>query len=760
MEKKDNNTVIDFGHGEDDQPDKGSSTVIEISSSSDVTHFKAGSSNEMRTILDNDDDFGLNFSSVRGNVGTVGFLNDNLIDAYPKESFPESNGVSDDYQAPMSYDAYDQSYEDSPGAFMEYVDGSSQLVPGTLVAGRYEIGRVLGVGGFSIVYRAFDKKLETEVALKELFPPSLAFRKPGEERIIINGRKSDFEYLLDRFVLEARTMAKYNSDPNIVNIFDCVLENNTAYIVMEYLDGQNLEEYTMSKPDRRLELDEAISIIGCVLDGLERVHKKGIVHRDIKPKNIVLTTKGEIKIIDFGAARFYATEEEVVNNFTKVLTPGFAPPEQYRKDKKQGSFTDVYAAAATFYYMLTGEVPEISVDRDIADHLVPLAEKVPGIPDYVDNAVRRAMVLNCDLRVQRASDFKLALLGKKILRTAQEEKKRRIKNRLLLLVATMFLFAVGLAGLIVYEKYYAGGVSICSDIQADDTIEIWLPVSASDAVASEQMANYEEAFSRFANYVYDECEHKIEVNPTFISENEYAASIAEAALTGKLPDVYDSSIAEVTDSRQAECDKIFRYLSEENYVFYSYYQNGEINKGKFSVGFDSYVLYYNDKLREELEIEKIDSFESALSFSYKDTKKYGICCRQNHYGFSSDDNVYIGNDASELFMNGEALCYIGRVSESKPLLQSLPGFCKILRMPGNEKIPIRLRTWSMHAISDNRIAVASALLYYVTGEAVQDWMYLQHSDILPVNSLVLSNYSKFYSEFSFITDDSSQYVIE
>ena len=86
MEKKDNNTVIDFGHGEDDQPDKGSSTVIEISSSSDVTHFKAGSSNEMRTILDNDDDFGLNFSSVRGNVGTVGFLNDNLIDAYPKEA--------------------------------------------------------------------------------------------------------------------------------------------------------------------------------------------------------------------------------------------------------------------------------------------------------------------------------------------------------------------------------------------------------------------------------------------------------------------------------------------------------------------------------------------------------------------------------------------------------------------------------------------------------------------------------------------------
>ena len=427
MNNNDNRTIIDFGHDDENTPERTNETVIEISSSSEGTHFNAESSNEMRTILDMDDSFGLNFSGNVVDGINQRFFHNTYNDAQPQEESSESSD-------------------------MDFVDESNQLPAGTLISGRYEIQKVLGVGGFSIVYKAYDKKLETDVAVKELYPPSLAFRKSGEERVIINGRKSDFDYLLDRFVLEARTMAKYNSDPNIVNIFDCILENNTAYIIMEYLDGQNLEDYTRSKPHGKLQLDEAISIIGNVLDGLDRVHKKGIVHRDIKPKNIVLTKKGEVKIIDFGAARFYATEEEVVNNFTKVLTPGFAPPEQYQKDKKQGSFTDVYASAATFYYMLTGEVPEISVDRKLSDNLKPLSEMLPGIPSYVDNAVRRAMVLNSDLRIQNASDFKLALLGKKTLRNAQDEKNIRIKRRLVLLIATVTLSIAGLVGFFIYQS--------------------------------------------------------------------------------------------------------------------------------------------------------------------------------------------------------------------------------------------------------------------------------------------------------------------
>lgn len=735
MSSNDNRTIIDFGHDDDNVPKRTNETVIEISSSSEGTHFKAESSSDMRTILDLDDNFGLNFSGSDDDGYNQRFFHNTYNDMQPQPELTESSDL-------------------------DFVDESNQLPAGTMISGRYEIKKVLGVGGFSIVYKAYDKKLETDVAIKELYPPSLAFRKSGEERVIINGRKSDFDYLLDRFVLEARTMAKYNSDPNIVNIFDCVLENNTAYIIMEYLDGQNLEDYAHSKPNGKLQLDEAISIIGSVLDGLDRVHKKGIVHRDIKPKNIVLTNKGEVKIIDFGAARFYATEEEVVNNFTKVLTPGFAPPEQYQKDKKQGSFTDVYATAATLYFMLTGEVPEISVDRKLSDNLKPLSEMLTGIPSYVDNAVRRAMVLNSDLRIQNASDFKLALLGKKTLRTAQDEKKTRIRNRLFLLVATVMLFTAGLIGFFVYQANYAGGRSICDDIKKDDTLEVWIPVSESDEKQSKQIEMYENAIGDYMAYVEDESERKIEVKVTYISESDYSDAISKAYKESKMPDVFDSSIAQINDEKILDCSKIFRYLSEENYALYSYYQNEQIPKNRFAIGFNTYVLYINDKLKSELELDNLDSFDSMLTFSYEETEVYGVCCQENNYGLAEDKNIYVGNDAADIFRDGKALCYIGKVSESIGISESLPGYWSVLSMPGKDKISIDLKTWSIYSNSENKAAASLALLYYVTGEDKQDSFYLQNRDVLPVNQLVLSQYSKFYPEFSFITDNSSQYVIE
>ncbi len=738
MSDNDNNTIIDFGRREN-SPDRRNETVIEISSSSDGTRFKAESSSDMRTILDMDDNFGLNFSHDEGNV---------------------------DYHQRFFRDTFHHSIEELPqqestdSQELDFVDKSNQLPAGTMIAGRYEIHNTLGVGGFSIVYGAYDKKLETEVAVKELFPPSLAFRKTGEERVIINGRKSDFDYLLDRFVLEARTMAKYNSDPNIVNIFDCVLENNTAYIIMEYLDGQNLEDYTQSRPGGKLKLEEAISIIEGVLDGLDRVHKKGIVHRDIKPKNIVLTKKGEVKIIDFGAARFYATEEEVVNNFTKVLTPGFAPPEQYQRDKKQGSFTDVYASAATFYYMLTGEVPEVSVDRKLSDHLKPLSELFPDIPGYVDNAVRRAMVLNSDLRVQNASDFKLALLGKKVLRTTLDEKKTRMRNRLLLLVATIFLFTVGLVGFFVYQAKYAGGRSICADIRSDDTLSVWLPVSESDEKRSKQIEMYTNTIGDYTSYVQEESERSIEVNVKYISESDYSKALATAYKTNSMPDVYDSSSVQFDDANVLDCRGIFRYLSEENYALYSYYENQQIPYRRFAVGFNTYVLYINNKLKSELELDKLDSFDSMVTFSYDETEVYGICCTADLFGLAEDQNIYIGEDAADVFKDGRALCYIGRVSESIGISESLPGYWSVLPMPGKDKISIRLKTWSVYKNTDNKAAAAMALLYYVTGEDKQDYFYLQNRDVLPVNQLVLSSYSKYYPEFSFITDDNRQYTVE
>ena len=165
--------------------------------------------------------------------------------------------------------------------------------------------------------------------------------------------------------------------------------------------------------------------------------------------------------------------------------------------------------------------------------------------------------------------------------------------------------------------------------------------------------------------------------------------------------------------------------------------------------------YFRSRFEDEL-----DSFDSMLTFRYDETEAYGICCQKNKFGLAEDKNIYVGKDAADIFRSGKALCYIGKVSESIGISESLPGYWSVLPMPGKVKVSIDCKTWSVFNNSENKASAALALLYYVTGEDKQDYFYLQNRDVLPVNQLVLSQYSKYYPEFSFITDDSSQYVIE
>ena len=243
--------------------------------------------------------------------------------------------------------------------------------------GRYEIVSVLGQGGFGITYRARDIQLGREVAIKEYLPSALAVRQDGATVLPRTTKMADdFGWGRDRFVTEGRTMATLHRVPAIVKVFDFLEANGTAYIVMELLSGETLEDRL--KRQGTLTSDELDRILWPLLDGLEQVHAAGFLHRDIKPANILLDAQGNPTLIDFGAAR-----EAMVGRtsaMTAIFTPGYAAAEQMTS-AKQGPWTDIYGLSATLYHAIAGKTPPSAFDRMLDDGYEPLARLAPkGVP--------------------------------------------------------------------------------------------------------------------------------------------------------------------------------------------------------------------------------------------------------------------------------------------------------------------------------------------------------------------------------------------
>ena len=231
------------------------------------------------------------------------------------------------------------------------------LRPGTQIA-NFKISRILGVGGFGITYQALDQNLDREVAIKEYFPSSLALR--DDDGLAIKARSGDdqeqYQYGLDRFLDEGKTLAKFRQ-PNIVRVTQFLQENNTAYLIMDFEEGEPLNRQL--KKQVTLEERQIIDIVMPLLEGLKVVHEMQFLHRDIKPANIFICKDGRPVLLDFGSARQAVQDREM----TAIVTPGYAPYEQYFKKQKQGPWTDLYAVGATMFYCLTGIKPTPALDR-------------------------------------------------------------------------------------------------------------------------------------------------------------------------------------------------------------------------------------------------------------------------------------------------------------------------------------------------------------------------------------------------------------
>ncbi len=246
------------------------------------------------------------------------------------------------------------------------------LQPGQTI-GRYEIVSVLGQGGFGITYRARDVQLGREVAIKEYLPSALAIRQGGTTVLPRTTKMADdFGWGRDRFVTEGRTLASLHRATAIVHVFDYLEANGTAYIVMELLSGETLEERIKGG---KLSSEEVERILWPLLDGLEQVHSAGFLHRDIKPANILLDAAGNPTLIDFGASRAAMAGRSTA--LTAIFTPGYAAAEQMTS-AKQGPWTDIYSLSATLYHAIAGRTPPGAFDRMLSDAYEPLSQIKPA----------------------------------------------------------------------------------------------------------------------------------------------------------------------------------------------------------------------------------------------------------------------------------------------------------------------------------------------------------------------------------------------
>lgn len=336
------------------------------------------------------------------------------------------------------FEQYDDSFDICPHC--GYAEGTepelaTYMRPGAILNERYVIGRALGHGGFSVTYLAWDALLLHKVAIKEYLPSEYATRRPGESRLtIFSGKEGEyFQFGKEKFLDEAKRLSAFQNEDGIVHVYDCFSANETAYLVMEYLDGITLSEYlkkeTAVSPQGRIAPEEAISMLTPVMLSLQRVHDSGMIHRDIAPDNIMLLKDGGVRLIDFGAARHAV--HDCGKSMTVIIKDGYSPEEQYNSHGVQGPAADVYALSATLYQMITGITPPGAIERGEylqkhkRDMLPPPSKFNKAVTKTQDTAILNGMALHTQDRTQSVAELYEELTAQTPVRRVQETIRKR-----------------------------------------------------------------------------------------------------------------------------------------------------------------------------------------------------------------------------------------------------------------------------------------------------------------------------------------------
>lgn len=349
---------------------------------------------------------------------------------------------------------------------------SYYLDPGTVVGGKYIVGRVISYGGYTITYLGMDAETNRKVMVKEYLPSDFSTRSEGESEVTIYSGDAleQFEQGLTTFLNEANRIQQLGSVQGIARVYDCVAENDTGYVISEYLEGQTLQEILDS--GRTFTPQETKEFISQILAGLSQVHPLDIIHCDIAPETIMVTNTGEIKLLDFGATRYVTTANS--KSLAIILKQGYAPEEQYRSKGVRGPWTDVYAVAAVMYRMITGKVPLESVERALVDELQEPSKMGLSIPQNMENAMMNALNVYQKDRSPSAEVFLRELNSEQVKRIQVKKQKDgtgKFPKWAKGLVACLLCVVIGVGGKLVYDAATAGSEKMSDNQkQAEDIV--------------------------------------------------------------------------------------------------------------------------------------------------------------------------------------------------------------------------------------------------------------------------------------------------
>ena len=295
-----------------------------------------------------------------------------------------------------------------------------QLQPGTILDERYRIDAVLGQGGFGITYAAENIRVGLKVAIKELFWKGHCLRPDQTSQEIALDDATDaqlFEEQKQRFLREARTIRDFSGQAVVVGILDYFEANNTAYIVMEFVEGETLAARFAEGP---MACEELLRRFLPIIDTLDIIHRAGVIHRDISPDNIMIQSDGSLKLIDFGAARQYQSDE---SHYTAISKNSYSPCEQYDRNGHQGPWTDVYALCATLYACVCGTPPQGALQRMFLDELKAPSQLGVSITPAYESIIMRGLQLRTEKRWQSMDELA------KAIRAALPKEKPASNNR-------------------------------------------------------------------------------------------------------------------------------------------------------------------------------------------------------------------------------------------------------------------------------------------------------------------------------------------